>query len=259
MSVENGEWIMHGVDSSDPGCLHTVSDLEEKIEEIGFLPLFAGDVPGFSVEEMTDPATWWSGDPAVDPWEWREIIAGKGKIAYGKFFGKKAGFISQRYLPYFANYRRDGYDFDARWDDELASAREKKIMDLYADENADRLLYSFEIKKGAGFQKGGEKNFEGTLSQLQMELYLVCGDFRQRINKNGESYGWAIAMYCTPEHLFGEKNVTAAYDEEPADSLKRLVDRVKEFFPGSTDQQIGRLLAYAADRKRLTRDCSSFG
>ena len=92
-----------------------------------------------------------------------------------------------------------------------------------------------------------------------MELYLVCGDFRQRINKNGESYGWAIAMYCTPEHLFGEKNVTAAYDEEPADSLKRLVDRVKEFFPGSTDQQIGRLLAYAADRKRLTRDCSSFG
>lgn len=56
MSVENGECIMHGVDSSDPGCLHTVSDLEEKIEEIGFLPLFAGDVPGFSVEEMTDLA-----------------------------------------------------------------------------------------------------------------------------------------------------------------------------------------------------------
>ena len=66
-------------------------------------------------------------------------------------------------------------------------------------------------------------------------------------------------MYCTLEHLFGEKNVTAAYDEEPTDSLKRLVDRVKVFFPDSTDQQIGRLLAYAADRKRLTRGRSSAG
>ena len=36
-----------------------------------------------------------------------------GKVAYGKFFDKKAGFISLEWLPYFANYRRSGYDFDA--------------------------------------------------------------------------------------------------------------------------------------------------
>ena len=28
------------------------------------------------------------------------------------------------------NFRRDGYDFDALWDDEKASFRQKKIMDL---------------------------------------------------------------------------------------------------------------------------------
>ena len=44
---------------------------------------------------------------------WREIIARSGKVAYGKFFDKKAGFISVEWLPVFANYRRDGDDFDA--------------------------------------------------------------------------------------------------------------------------------------------------
>ena len=39
-----------------------------------------------------------------------EIIAAGGRIAYGKFFDRKAGFISREWLPVFANYRRDGYD-----------------------------------------------------------------------------------------------------------------------------------------------------
>ena len=75
------------------------------------------------MEERTVPAYWWSDDAKRDPWKWREMIAGSGRIAYGKFFNKKAGFISQKWLPYFVNLRRDGYDFDARWDDELASNR----------------------------------------------------------------------------------------------------------------------------------------
>lgn len=48
MSVENGEWIMHGVSWNDPDCIHPVSDLENYIEEIGFLPLFGNEVAGFS-------------------------------------------------------------------------------------------------------------------------------------------------------------------------------------------------------------------
>ena len=38
-------------------------------------------------------------------------------MAYGKFFDKKSGFISKKWFSYFANYRRDGYDFDALWDE----------------------------------------------------------------------------------------------------------------------------------------------
>ena len=51
------------------------------INEIGFLPLFKNEIPGFSVEERTVPHYWWSGDQERDPWEWREIIARSGKVA----------------------------------------------------------------------------------------------------------------------------------------------------------------------------------
>ena len=264
----DGEWQMQGISPSDPSCIRTSEELENKIIELGFLPLFAGEVPGFSVEEMTDPDAWWSGDPGTDPWAWRQIIARRGNVAYGKFFNKKAGFISRGFFPYFANYRRDGYDFDARWDDELASVREKKMMDLFAEGSEEDIpqetssdgpaqdgndgpeLYSFEIRKNAGFGKGGEKNFEGVLTALQMETYLTCRDFRQRVNKNGESYGWAIAVYSTPEHLFGRVCVTSAYGEDPKKSLRRLTERVKQCFPESTEEQAMKLLAYTADQPR---------
>lgn len=252
--VENGNWIMEGPDPSDPDCIHTVDELEKYIEKIGFLPLFAGEVPGFSVEERTDPASWWSDDPERDPWLWREIIARRGKIAYGKFFNNKAGFVTKEWFGPFANYRRDGYDFDARWDDELASIRQKKLMDRFAGDRKDREILSGSLKAEAGFGRGGEKNFDGVLTQLQMMAYLVCRDFRQRENKQGKAYGWPMALICTPEHLFGNDAVTNCYREEPAESLKKLALQVLKFFPDAGTDQILKLLAFKEDRPKAGKN-----
>lgn len=242
MANESGTWVMHGVAEDDPRCIHTVEEAITYINEVGFLPLFKNDIAGFSLEERTVAEYWWSEDPERDPWEWREIIARSGQVAYGKFFDKKAGFISRDWFPYFTNYRRDGYDFEALWDDEKASMRQKKIMDLFAAENAGAELYSFEVKQNAGFGKEGEKNFEGTVTDLEMKLYLCMRDFRQRKNKKGESYGWAIAVYSTPEHLWGYDHVTSAYKEDPAESWKRIAGRVKDVFPAATEAQIRRVI-----------------
>lgn len=238
MANENGTWIMYGVDWDDPECLHTVDEAIEYINEIGFLPLFKNDIPGFSLEERTVPEYWWSEDSMLDPWEWREIIARRGDIAYGKFFDKKAGFISKEWLPYFVNYRRDGYDFDALWEDGKASARQKKIMDLFADELMDEEYYSNELKKKAGFGKGGEKGFDGIITGLQMQMYLCVRDFRQRKNKKGEEYGWPLAVYAIPEHLWGYDYVTSAYKEDPDDSARRIANHIMDVYPISTDRQI---------------------
>jgi hypothetical protein len=239
MGNESGTWIMYGVDWDDPECLHTVKDAIKYINKVGFLPLFKNDIPGFSLEERTVPGYWWCGDPKVDPWEWREIIARSGEIAYGKFFEKKAGFISKKWLPVFANYRREGYDFDALWDDEKASRRQKKIMDVF--ETTDD-IYSNELKQVAGFGKGGEKGFDGTITDLQMKTYLCVKDFRQRKNKKGEYYGWPIAVYAKPEALWGYDTVTSAYKESPSDSGKKILDHMKDIYPIATPAQIRKVV-----------------
>ena len=239
MKEVNGQWIVNGIDRNDEGCLHSVEELTELIEKIGFLPLFECNIPGMSVEEHTDPSCWWCGDAKKDPWEWRAMIAREGKIAYGKFFGKKAGFISKKWFPYFANYRRDGYDFDSLWDDGKASLRQKKIMDVFDD---DTRLFSYELKEKAGFGKGGEKNFEGVVADLQMHTYLCMRDFRKRVNKQGTEYGWDVAIYAKPEELFGYGHVSKAYKESPEESYKRIFSQVKKHFKDAGDKDIKKLL-----------------
>ena len=235
MGNENGVWIMHGLSATDPNCILSPEQLEDYIDEVGFLPLFKNEIPGFSVEEHTQTGYWWSGDRDRDPWEWRGIIAAGDRAAYGKFFNKKAGFISKAWLPYFINCRRDGYDFDARWEDEKASYRQKRIMDLFGD---DTELFSYELKELAGFGKGGEKNFEGVVTELQMELYLCVREFRQRTNKRGEPYGWAIAVYTRPEKLWGYDHAAGAYGEDPETSRERIRSRMRELYPGVSEKQL---------------------
>lgn len=249
MASENGEWIMRGMDWNDPYRIRTWKELVKWIKEVGFLPLFANEVKGFSAEEHVSPNFWWTGDREQDPWEWREIIAASHEAAYGKFFGKKAGFISLEWLPYFANSRRSGYDFDARWEDGRASRREKKIMDFFIgeDEDGDSLfkeiqILSTDLKKQAGFGKGGEKNYQGIITQLQMETYLVISDFRRRENKRGEEYGMAVSILLPPESIWGYDSVTAAYSESPKKSWERQINRVKELYPDADDQSIIHLL-----------------
>ena len=93
--MADGDWIMHGCGRNDPSCLHSPDDLLSLVEETGFLPLFENRIPGFSVEERTVSADWWSDNPASDPWVWRQAMASDPRIAYGKFFEKKAGFVSR--------------------------------------------------------------------------------------------------------------------------------------------------------------------
>lgn len=250
MENENGTWIMHGVEWDDPECLHTVEEAEDYIAKVGFLPLFKNEIPGFSLEERTVSEFWWSGDPERNPWEWREIIARRGNVAYGKFFDNKAGFISKEWMPRFLNYRRDGYDFDALWEDGKASAKQKKIMDLYGEEFTGRDYFSNELKEKAGFGKGGEKGFDGAVTGLQMEMYLCVRDFRQRTNKKGEQYGWPIAIYTTPEGLWGRDYVTKAYKEAPDRSGAAIAKHISEVYPIATAKQIKNVIgAKAGERK----------
>lgn len=247
MSVENGEWIMRGLDWDDPYRIRSWRELVNWINEVGFLPLFGNEIKGFSVEEHVSPSFWWTGDTEQDPWEWREIIARSREVAYGKFFDKKAGFISLAWLPYFANCRRDGYDFDSRYDEGLANARSKHIMDVFTDPEhdgawKDELIYSTELKKLAGFGKEGAKNFPGVLTELQMQLYLVVVDFKRRQNKRGSEYGMPVSILLPPEAVWGYDAVTAAYGEAPEVSAKRIAEQIRKHWLDADEKAVWRMV-----------------
>ena len=103
-------------------------------------------------------------------------------------------------------------------------------------------LFSFEAKELGGFGKGGEKNFQGIMTQLQMKTYLVVRDFRYRRNKRGEEYGMSVAVYTPPERIFGYDTVSAAYSEEPAASRERIVKRLMELYPHASEKNINKLI-----------------
>ena len=219
MGNESGVWIMHGAEDTTRDLILNADELTNYVNRVGFLPLFANKIKGFSVEEHALAKYWWTGDRLRDPWEWRMQIAGEHRLAYGKFFDGRAGFVSLEWLGRFANARRDGYDFDSLNEEGLCSARLKKIMDCF---NCKEELFSFDIKRMAGFGKNGEKNFEGAMTYLQNRLYIVISDFGRRVNKKGEPYGWNVAMFSKPEDIWGKEIFSKAYEEPPEQSRAAL-------------------------------------
>lgn len=243
------DWTMKGLSWDDPLRIRSAAELTAWVREIGFLPFFANEVTGFSAEEHTGAHVWWTGDRATDPWEWREEIAGAHAVAYGKFFDGRAGFIAPEWLPRFANARREGWDFDGRWQDGRASQREKAIMEFFVDPESEdepqftnAALLSTELKQSAGFGKGGAKNFPGIMTGLQMQLYLVIGGFRKRQTKKGREYGMPVSVIMTPESIWGYSLMSSAYDEEPAESWMRIYEHTRALFPDSDNNSIIKLI-----------------
>ncbi len=239
MITEDGKWIPEGLDQDDPKRLRTPAELTAYINEVGFLPMFANEVKGFSMEEHVGRTSWWSGDEAKDPWEWRAVLAREGEVAYGKLFSGKAGFISKEWYSHFANYRRDGYDFDSRYEDGKAGRKLKSIMDIMEQQQE---LPSYLLKQAAGFGKDKEKGFDSVLNQLQMMTYLTIRDFKKKVSKKGEAYGWSVSIYTTPELLFGEALVRKQYTVSPAESYSQLTRQVTALYPDASAAQISSIL-----------------
>lgn len=211
--------------------------LEELVEDLGFLPFFTNEIMGFSVEECCPKEYWFTDIPG--PWEWKSEIAQGKHIAYGKFFGKKAGYIAHRFIPHFCNYRRDGYDFDALYDDGKATRKSKDIIDLL-EKNGSML--SREIKKTLGYKKGGNTGFDTVITALQMQGYVAPVGFELSRDKDGKEYGWGVARYDTFERIFGSDFVTSEYDTDPMDSREILVNNLIRIAGPVTEKQINKII-----------------
>lgn len=195
--------------------------------ETGFIPLFSNEL-GFSVMDITNLRRWWTGNEKTDPWIWRMILSEDPSIAYGKVFNGRAGFVSKKWFQYFASYRRDGYDFDARYEVGKASQKCKNIMDLFRERP---LIPSYQIKSMAEFSKNGAKGFEGALTLLQMQTYITVRHFIRKQSKKGDYYGWPIGVYSTSEDKFGYDHMTSAYPLGTEGAKEKLIKRMMKITP----------------------------
>ena len=220
--------------------IRTKKDMIKAVETFGFLPFFANSIPGFSIEEHVVNDVWYtSGENEWKVWEWKGPVIRESGCAYGKFFENKAAFISKEWFPDFANYRRDGYDFDARFDDGLASYRDKDLYELLA---ANVPVLSKDLKTMGNYGKGGRKGFDTILTRLQAQCYVLTSDFVYARTKQGKNYGWGIAEYSTPEAFFGNFFRERVYRRTPEESYQRIFDHISALFPDVDEKAIRKIL-----------------
>ena len=220
-------------------------DLIEAVQTYGIVPYFFYSIPGFSLEERCDPKALWS-ETGDDSWSWKGPVIQATHCAYGKFFEKKAAYVSYDVFLDLANYRRDGYDFDARWDDGLVKYADKELYNLI-DSKAPVL--SKELRQSGGYayngrwQKvDGKKGFDTSITRLQEQCYVIISDFVYTLDKHGLQHGWGVAQYNTPEEWFGESFSEHVYLHDPAESYERLFNLLRGFFPAADEKTLKKVL-----------------
>lgn len=218
--------------------IYNVEDLLTLVEYFGFLPFFKNRIPGFAIEEFCPPELWFS-DNADGPWEWKGPAVKSGRCLYGKFFNGKAGFVSKEWIPDFLNYRRDGYDFDARFEDGLAAYKDRDMYEVIAEHE---VILSKELKKILNYGKGGNKGFDTIITRLQMQGYVSVANFVYLTDRFGKPYGWGVANYTTPEVQFGYEYVTSAYEKKSEASRQSILDHLMQILPEATEREMQRII-----------------
>ena len=206
------------------------------IQETGFLPLLSSGIRGFSAEEVVSAdcryVVFPDGGWDWPLWKWKGPIVTSGAFVYGKFFDKKAGFVSREWWPDFYNYRDNKYPVP-----EEGSIEETILLTLQEHGS----LITRELRAACGFDGPGMRSkFDGYVTRLQMQCRIVTEDFVYPTDKHGREYGWGWSLLTTPEALYGREACTC--ERKPEESYKLLTAHLRQLLPQATDRQIQKIL-----------------
>ena len=204
-------------------------DLVRLVKRAGILPCFVNELEGFSAEEHIAPEYWFP-EEGEGFWEWKGPVIRDSGCAYGKLFKGRAAFMTLEYYREFANYRRNGYDFDALVDEGLARHRD---IDVYNKLSEAGSILSTDLMHMCDM-----KTFNDSIVHLQRLGYVIIADFKYRVNKMGEIYGWGVTRYETPEYHFGAAFTDKVYEHSPEESKEILIDRIEYLRPKASFEEI---------------------
>lgn len=216
--------------------IRTDVQLMDYIQQVGFLPLLESGVKGFSADEsIADECRYYplpEGGWEWKLWDWKGPIVREGHVAYGKFFNKKAGFVSLDWWPDFVNYRRSRCPFPSE------GSVEETILWTLREQGS---LITRELRAACGFDGPKMRSrFDAYITRLEMGGYIVTEDFVYPRDKHNREYGWGWSLLTTPESLFGKGSLSC--NRTPEESLKRMQLHLEGFFPNATARQWSKLL-----------------
>jgi hypothetical protein len=218
--------------------IHTSAGLVEYIDRIGFLPLLpiGGDMAGWSAEEAVDEDCRYA--PLPDGgwewplWEWKGGIIRESGCAYGKFFRRRAAFVSRAWWPDFCNYRQGVFPWTEEWDVEG--------MILWTLKKNGSMT-TRDLCRACGFTEAKTRGkFDACVCRLEMGCHVVTEDFVYPRDRHGRSYGWGWSLLTTPEALFGREACRTV--RTPAESRARLAEHFRKIFPDADERLVGSLL-----------------
>lgn len=227
------------------------------INKVGVLPLLNLGIPEWSADEAVDPECRYiildDGSWEWALWQWKGDIIKESGCAYGKFFHKKAAFISKEWWPDFCNWRRSLYP----------APPENSIDDIILQTLRESgSMVTRDLRKACGFygfaptELGGSdaettgrrrgksgslrSRFDGRIAALQMAGRIVTEDFVYPRDRHGKPYGWGWSLLTTPESLFGSD--ACHPDRTPRQSYDRLLAHLRTILPGISDARLNSLL-----------------
>ena len=216
--------------------IHNATELMDYIQQVGFLPLLDSGIAGYSADEAVDPDCRYvlldDGGWDWPLWEWKGPIVTESDCVYGKFFNKKAGFVSRSWWPDLYNWRRHSHPAPSP-----GSIEETILMTLREHGS----MITRDLRRACGFTEPKMRSrFDGYVTRLQMACRIVTEDFVYPQDKHGKRYGWGWALLSTPEQLLGKE--ACHCDRSPEESLARMLDHLMRLLPRASEQQITKLI-----------------
>ena len=216
--------------------IHNCGELIDYINEIGFLPLLRMRLGGWSAEEAVDEDCRYAALPdggwEWPLWNWKGDIIQECGCAYGKFFDRKAAFISREWWPDFCNYRRSVFPYP-----EQGSVEDMILQTLRENDS----MITRDLRKACGFTETKMRGkFDAFVSRLEMGGYIVTEDFIYPKDRHGRNYGWGWALLTTPESFLGKDSCHP--DRTPEESRQRMKKHFQMLFPYSDERLLDSLL-----------------
>lgn len=245
----------------------SAAEMIATIRTIGIIPFTRCSVPGWSIQELTDPDYWFTTSDQLGPWDWKIEALHEG-ILYGKFISRSSCFATETMYRHLMNWRRsrlyyqmaEGGEYrvttvDQRLHKHLAPILLNEIRRRESLESSELRKVLEEVvpvatrKKVGGYiekhliPKIDRQAIDFLMAFLDMGTWTLVGDVsRVYRGPNHEYKGWQRNIVTTPEALLDDSvlppflaDSTPRHDTHvdctPEESRDFLVQSILQYFP----------------------------